>query len=275
MVGEAARHRLRRAHHVAVVAAAQRLGGVERGVVAERHERILQLRPGCARARGRRRWPRTSPPGAGRARRARGCGRDRRGRTAAAAPHRGPPGRTRRAGAGQSAHRASPQAGGAARQADEALGMVDHRPTSTTARPARAEGALAGVRVGEGDDPAEVAPAALVAHEQREVARAAALGACAPRRRAPEPPQRDRSRRRGSPSARSRRRSGPAPSSPRRSCGRSARAPRSRALPRAAPAPRAARRRPGTSTPSGSAAPRMGREGRIVDGQRLGEPAAG
>ena len=47
MVGEAAGHRPRRAHHVAVVAAPQRLGGVERGVVGERHERILQLGPGA------------------------------------------------------------------------------------------------------------------------------------------------------------------------------------------------------------------------------------
>ncbi len=126
----------------------------------------------------------------------------------------------------------------------------------------RPDDALAGVPVGERDDPAEVAPAALVAHEQRHVTR--------PRPSRPPPPTRStrrrrrggrarrprRSRRRGSPSPRGRPRSGRAPSSRRRSCGRSARAPHGPARPRAAPARVAARRRPGTSTPSGSAAQR-------------------
>jgi hypothetical protein len=61
---------------------------------------------------------------------------------------------------------------GAAGQADEPLRMVDHRlqiydglASLASRRP------LAGVGVSERDDPAEVAPAALVAHEQREVTR--------------------------------------------------------------------------------------------------------
>ena len=45
MLGEAAGHRLGRAHHVAVIPTTQRLAGVERGAVAERHERVLQLGP--------------------------------------------------------------------------------------------------------------------------------------------------------------------------------------------------------------------------------------
>ena len=45
VVAEAVRHRRRRAQDVAVVAAAQRLGGVERRVGAQRDERVLQLCP--------------------------------------------------------------------------------------------------------------------------------------------------------------------------------------------------------------------------------------
>jgi hypothetical protein len=44
VVGEARRHRLRRREHVRVVAAAQRLGRVERRVLADRDERVLQSR---------------------------------------------------------------------------------------------------------------------------------------------------------------------------------------------------------------------------------------
>ena len=42
VVGEAGGHRLGRGEHVRVVAAAQRLGRVERAVLADRHERVLQ-----------------------------------------------------------------------------------------------------------------------------------------------------------------------------------------------------------------------------------------
>ena len=64
VVGEARGHRLRRGEHVAVVAAAQRLGGVERGVLADGDEGVLQ-----PRARGRvrvdvaRRHARHAEPG--------------------------------------------------------------------------------------------------------------------------------------------------------------------------------------------------------------------
>ena len=62
--------------------------------------------------------------------------------------------------------------------------MVDHRlhvhPRLGALAPRRA---IAGVRVGERDDPAEVAPAALVAHEQRDVAWS--LGAVTGARRRP------------------------------------------------------------------------------------------
>ena len=44
MVGEARGHRLRGREHVRVVAAPQRLGGVERRVLADRDERVLQAR---------------------------------------------------------------------------------------------------------------------------------------------------------------------------------------------------------------------------------------
>src|SRR5258708_39505172 len=46
MVGETTGHRPGGAHHVAAVAASQRLGGVERETVAERHEGVLELGPG-------------------------------------------------------------------------------------------------------------------------------------------------------------------------------------------------------------------------------------
>ena len=62
------------------------------------------------------------------------------------------------------------RARGAAAQADEALGVVEQRlhvHVGLAEIPARA--ALAGVGVGEREDPAEVAPAAPVAHEQGEV----------------------------------------------------------------------------------------------------------
>ena len=72
----------------------------------------------------------------------------------------------RRHGGGAVEHRAR----GAAAQADETLGVVD-QPLHVQVRLAEvaATAALAGVGVGEREDPAEVAPAAPVAHEQREV----------------------------------------------------------------------------------------------------------
>src|SRR5258708_21882901 len=46
MVGETTGHRPGGAHHVAAVAASQRLGGVERETLAERHGGVLELGPG-------------------------------------------------------------------------------------------------------------------------------------------------------------------------------------------------------------------------------------
>ena len=124
---------------------------------------------------------------------------------------------------------------GAAGQADEALGALQHRLQRDGG------GWLAGVarvRVGEREQPAEVAPATGVAHEQRQVAPVgqAQLGAVDGR------------------AARASRPSGRTPSSPRRSRDRSARRSHSRAPARGRRAPRAATRRRGRSRRSGSAA---------------------
>ena len=83
--------------------------------------------PWRARARGRRRWPRTSPPGAERAQRARGCARGRRARRAAAAPRRGPPGRRRRSSRRTVGSSCTPRCR-AAGQADQALGVARSPP---------------------------------------------------------------------------------------------------------------------------------------------------
>ena len=60
---------------------------------------------------------------------------------------------------------------GRRRRAGRRHRVVATGPSRPTVRPT---GAVAGVRVGERDDPAEIAPAALVAHQQREVAAAGA-----------------------------------------------------------------------------------------------------
>ena len=92
------------------VAAPQRLRRVQRRVVAQRDERVLQRRARRARARGRCRWRprrrRAAPP----ARPAAGCGRGRRAGTAAAARPAGRRARTRPAAGAASARRARPGA---------------------------------------------------------------------------------------------------------------------------------------------------------------------
>ena len=187
MVGEAAGHRLRRAHHMAVIAAAQRLGGVKGGAVAQRHERILQLGP-HARVRvhvAGGHAPDLQPP------------RQRRQRPVAGSVVAGvralqlhiqvlrterveqPPRRRLVAHAGRrqpgcADHRATGTAG----QADQALGVFDHVSQVHPRLAQLASGRpLAGMSVGERDDPAQVAPAALVAYEQRDVAGAGSTAA--------------------------------------------------------------------------------------------------
>ena len=176
MLREAPRHRPRVAHHVAVVAPAQRLGGIERRVVAERHEGILQLGSGghvsMDVAAGHA--PDPQPPG------------ERRERAVAGAIVTGvgtlqlhvqafgserveqPPGRSLVV-----TTVTDQRSAGTARQADEALRVVEqrsqvHRRIAELAPPSSRSDAR--VRVGQRDDPAEVAPAALVANEQGDVA---------------------------------------------------------------------------------------------------------
>ena len=213
-------------------------------------------------------------PAAGRAPPARGCGRDRGGHRGAAARRTGPPARRRRAAAGPSASAVRRRRRS---QSDQAQPVRQTRPSAWSSTACRSTeglaelapiGALAGVRVGEGDDPAEVAPAAPVAHEQREVA------------------GRSHRRRRG--------RSISAPWIALTPCSPAAWAssiePRQRVVvgqrqrriaELARPLGqlrRAARRRPGTSRPSGSAARRMGgwTAPRITHpSRRPAEPAAG
>ena len=174
MIVEAAGHCPRLAHHVAVVAASQRLGCVKRGVVGERHKRVLQLGPGaCVRmdvAGGH--TPDSQPP------------RLRRQRTIARTIVAGiralqlhvqtlPPERVQQPPRSGLVAAAAADHGAlrAARQADQALGVVDHRLQVNPRLAALASRrALTGVRMGERDDPAEVAPAARVAHEQRQMA---------------------------------------------------------------------------------------------------------
>ena len=152
---------------MAVVAAPQRLGGVERGVVAQRHEGILQLgaraRVGVHVARGNARHP--QPPG------------QRRQRPVACpvvagigtlelhAQPLGAEGVEQPPRGGLVVH-AVP---GAARQAHEALGVLQHRLRLHRGLRALASRAIARVGMGVREDPAQVAPAARLAHEQRQV----------------------------------------------------------------------------------------------------------
>ena len=141
MVVEARRHRRRGRQHVGVVAAAQRLGGVERRVLADRDERVLQQRALRACARGRCRWRRRrhAEPPCQRGER-RGCARGRGARTGAAArraEHSGPNASSSR----RSARLVADALARAAGEADEPLGVLARRrrassraaPTSTSA----------------------------------------------------------------------------------------------------------------------------------------------
>ncbi len=140
-----------------------------------------------ARARAHRRWPRTAAQIACRGRPSRCCERDRGGRRGAAAPRTDPPDRTRRANAAPSARRGRRRAitdrcAQPVRQTrPSAWSSTACSSTDGSARSA-AIGSCAGALPGgaltahgsvrERDDPAEIAPATPVAHEQRDMARA-------------------------------------------------------------------------------------------------------
>ncbi len=180
MVGEAVGHRPRRAHHMAAVAAAQRLGGVEREAMAQRHEGVLQL---GARGRVRvhvaaRHRADPEPP--------RPLGKGAVARAVVAfigalqlrvEVLRAEP-LEQRAQRGRSPALTQHRALGATRQADQALGVLDESLRRDLGLAQLAPpGAIARMGVGDREDPAEVPPAALVFHEQRDVRVVGALGA--------------------------------------------------------------------------------------------------
>ncbi len=183
MVGETTHHRLRRGHHVAAVATAQRLGGVERRAVAQCHERVLQLGPAaCMRmhvAAGHARHP--EPPRERRQRAVAGAVVPRIGTLQLHAQvlraERLEQAPCDRLVADAAADRRVP---GAARQADEALRVVEHRlQRDRRLAPLALPRTVTGVCVGQREDPADVAPASPVAHQQREMAPAGtAAGGC-------------------------------------------------------------------------------------------------
>ena len=173
VLGEARRHRRGGGQHVAVVATPQRLAGVERGAVAQRHEGVLQLRatarvgvhvaarharhPEAPGERLQRAVARAIVAGVGalqlhaQAVRAEGVQQPPRG--------------------GLVVH----AAGGASREAHQPLAVLPHRlQAHRRLAPLAAPGPLARVGVRQSQQPAEVAPAARVAHQQRQVAGAAA-----------------------------------------------------------------------------------------------------
>ena len=169
MVLKARGHRRRRGQHVGVVAPAQRLGGIQRRVLADRHEGVLQAR---ALARvgvdvAGRHARHAQPPG-------------QRGQAAVERPVMTREGALQLdaqavgpEGLQQPAHRrlVAHAALRATAQADEPLRMLEHvlqrhRRVAREARLAR----LARVGMGAGQQPAEVAPAGRVAHQQRQMA---------------------------------------------------------------------------------------------------------
>ena len=168
VVGEAGRHRLRGGEHVRVVAAPQRLGGVERRVLADRHEGVLQV-GAVARVRvdvagGDRRdaEPLGEPrqPAVERAvvARQRALQLDAEGVAAE--------------GSQQAAHRrlVAHAAARAAAEADEAGGVLGDVVQRDGGLGAVALRSVTRVRMGAGQQPAEVAPTGRVADEQREMA---------------------------------------------------------------------------------------------------------
>ena len=182
VVGEARGHRRRRGEHVAVVAAPQRLGGVERRVLADRDEDVLQPRP-RARVRvdvaGRHarhaRAARPARPARGcsaRSWRANGrCSSTRKPSRPKASSSRRIVGSSRTPCVAQPLRQTSPSAC-ASTSSSETLGFSATAASRDRApAPRRRASVHARVRVRAREQPAEVAPAARVAHQQREVPR--------------------------------------------------------------------------------------------------------
>ena len=194
VVREARRHRLGRGEHVAVVRAPHGLARIERGAVTDGDERILQERAharvgmdvpgrhgGHAEAPGE---PLERP-----------VARPIAIRIGALELHpqalsaEGPEQRPRGLLVVDAVLRASGQA-------DEALGVLEHLLEPHARLPGAPIARIPRVRVGERDEPAEVAPPAGVAHQQGEVPQRGgdlpahpSLPACSPR--APRPGERD------------------------------------------------------------------------------------
>ncbi len=173
VLGEARRHRRGDSQHVAVVAPSQRLAGVERGAVAQRHEGVLQLRalarvgvhvaarhtrhPEAPGERLERPVARAIVPGVGALQLHAQAVRTERIQQ--------PPRR------GLVVHAVV----GAARETHQPLAVLPHRlQAHRWLAPLAAAGPLACVRVRQRQQPAEVAPAARVAHQQRQVTAAIA-----------------------------------------------------------------------------------------------------
>ena len=159
VVLEACRHRRRRREDVAVVAAPQRLGGVERRVLADRHEHVLQ--PRARRLVGvdvARRDARQPEPSGQRGERAVARPVVARETGAAARPGtrrgRRPPAARAAVGSSWTPRSAQPD-----RQTRPSACSARSASVSTGASTRRRPGRLARVRVRPREQPAEVAPA--------------------------------------------------------------------------------------------------------------------
>ena len=165
---EARGHRLRRGEHVRPVPAPHGLGGIERGVVADGHERVLERR---ARARVR---VDVAGGHAGHAQPGGQAGQCPIARAVVAvegalqldqeavAAERSEQGARRRL--------VVHPAGGAARQADEPLGVLEHRrERDLRVGGRRTRPTLARMRVRARDQATQVGPAAGALHQERDV----------------------------------------------------------------------------------------------------------
>ena len=161
------RGRGRRAQPGAGVAAAPRLGLLQRRPEPHRDQRVLQ-RARERRACGRCRWRRTGRRAARRSARGGGCGRGRGARTAAAArPGSGRGRRRRGARLGVLALRRA--LAGAAGEADDAVGVLLERRQGDGGGEWLAAGLRPRARVGGGREPAEVAVARDRLREEGDV----------------------------------------------------------------------------------------------------------